>query len=173
VSEEYDPDEVAFVAETLAELQPDIIVEWGTGPGHSATMFHRLTSDLDCPIHSIEAATDDSIGLYAPKEGVTFHHGQGVQTALGLCIGKTRPLLYLDDDHVEQKVFDQLEEISLSLPRAVILLHDLTTQAMVAGKVTSIGHEPWFAVNRFRSAHPNYELRTSAGRMTMGRLWPR
>lgn len=173
----YHPEEADFIFETMAALRPDLVCEWGTNTGHSARLFHeaRVLLALDCDIHSVELSTAVPV-LRAVEKGfrrghhvrglpVTLHVGDGPRVALDLYYlsDRERPLFFIDDNHEEQKVHDELLLLAEECPQAVLLLHD----AMIGRS-----QEPDRALRKFLEGNDRYDI-ASAGERAMVRLWPR
>jgi cephalosporin hydroxylase len=130
--------ELWMIAQTMQELRPDFICEWGTNVGYSARILWeaREILGLDCPIHSVDISTNPPIlrsedagkkqGHHVADTGVQLHQGNGPVWAVNLTAqhGALRPLLFIDDHHDFEHVSMELTLIYESIPRSTILLHD-------------------------------------------------
>ena len=176
----YTPEEMTFVYDTMAELRPSLLLEWGTNVGHSARMFweaKRLLA-LDTEIHSIELSEPVS-ALRPEDEGkqrghhvqgldVTLHVGVGVPTAVRLHAesGREPTLLYVDDNHSGPGLTHDLGVLTTEMPDAVILVHDVHLS-------TARFTECDLAVRDFSVRHPEFVADEVLGPCGMVRLWPR
>ena len=134
----YTDAEVWMIEQTMRELKPTLIVEWGTNVGYSARILWecRQLLDLDCEVHSVDTSERPPVlrsadagkgqGFHAHATGVQFHIGNGPVEAIILqrASGGVRPLLFIDDDHDYPHVAMELRLFFESMPRATMLLHD-------------------------------------------------
>ena len=174
----YTPAEVGFVRETMAQLRPALVVEWGTNVGHSARMFHeaRLSLGLDCELHSVDSVDLVPIlrssdkgrerGAMAADCGVIFHVGDGAAVAVRLARKRRvlRPLFFLDTSHEEAETYEHLSLLAEMIPGAVLLVHDVSFAR---------SGEPERALRRFLAEHEGYEIAEVSEGQSMVRLWPR
>lgn len=175
----YGGDEVGFLAETVFELEPDFICEWGTNRGSSARIFYEACQMLDVVpvIHTIELpnklapVTPDHPGIQTGMflrglKGVSRHRGDGATEALKLYrqASPSRPLIFLDGDHSFETVYKELAMVLSEMPNAVVVLHD-TNHPMIPGPTGPTEALSVLNIDRYRKT----ELLSQAG---MVRLWP-
>jgi cephalosporin hydroxylase len=130
--------ELWMIAQTMEELRPDLICEWGTNVGYSARILWEARGmlGLTCPVHSIDISANPPIlrsadsgkmqGHHVQGTGVQLHQGNGPVQAVNLAAlhGALRPLLFIDDHHDFEHVSMELTLIYESIPRGTMLLHD-------------------------------------------------
>lgn len=166
----YQDAELALIADTMNDLRPTHIFEWGTNAGESARIFYEATRDHDTEIHSIDkrAPGDECAeypdlhqGFWVDDLPVTLHQGDGLAETLRLCdeLGPERALVFVDDSHVLLDNARALLALRREQPSVVILVHD----TLDGGPRKVID---WWA----RKFGAEYEI-VEAGPMT--RLWPR
>jgi cephalosporin hydroxylase len=169
----YRETEIAFMYETVRDVQPTHIFEWGTNAGSSARIWSEAVHQLglDAQIHSTDLHAPGSACSEYPGfvqgqwvdglPGVTLYQGDGLETTLRLCVElrPARPLVFLDDSHQLLQNARALRMLRFEVPDAVILVDDAATG------------EPALALEWFLGKHGDeYEV-VSAGPQT--RLWPR
>lgn len=175
----FTPAEVEFIYETMRDLQPDLICEWGTNVGHSARILHeaRKLLKLHCELHSIDIAPEVP-SLRASEKGlarghyvrrcrrVYLHVGDGAETAYLITkrVQPDRPLFFIDDNHEEEEVFNELTFLAARFPNAVMLVHD----AMLGRS-----EEPDRALRRFLERNDNYDVYSLMSGQSIVRLWPK
>jgi cephalosporin hydroxylase len=170
----YGFDEVGFMEETLLQVRPSFIGEWGTNRGSSARIFYELTRlhGILCSIHTVDlpealsSLDRDHAGIataqFLEKTDVRCHRGDGVTEALLAYCWNHEPksaLFFLDGDHLKQSVYREITMIHRLAPDAVMLLHDTNNNG------------PEFAVREYIDRHPDHyvmvELRSQAGMMRL------
>lgn len=173
----YGEDEVRFFAETIWELQPTHIFEWGTNVGASARVFYELTriGGIRCDVHTTEHpdhATHDHpghlLGRWLKGCNVKMHTGDGVNVSLAEYVHAGAPeqvLFFLDGDHSYAAVLRELEAIAATAPSAVILVHD--TSHPVEETEAAVDD---FLIDKMPGVYEPRWLHSQAG---VARLWPR
>lgn len=121
--------ELKLLFDAVSETRPDLIVDWGTQHGNSARILYEATRALGlrAPVHTVEL--DRERGPYGRMvEGlpVVQHQGHGDRVFLELYhrYESVRPLVFLDDNHVEHEVSESLYLIHECAPETEILMHD-------------------------------------------------
>lgn len=149
--------ELCLLSSTLCFFKPTHIFEWGTHIGKSARIFYETAKYFNIPveIHSIDLP--DNIShvehpgcqrgkLVKGLRNVILHQGDGLNKSLEIIkniASGCRPLFYIDGDHSYESVKRELTGIMVSVPNAIILLHDTFYQS--AESNYNIG--PFKAVN--------------------------
>lgn len=179
----YSHEEITMIYETMDELRPEIIVEWGTNVGTSARIFHEARNllKLPCEVHSVEIQRElgegwgHERGHHVKGLPVTLHVGDGVTTGVDLWheSGAERALFFLDDNHAEAEVLRQMRLIHIEAPQAVMLIHDTHYPVAVAGFTSWVLHEPGVAIQQFLQETGGYDYKEVLVGQTMVRLWPR
>lgn len=172
----YGDDEITFFAETLFELAPSHIFEWGTNVGASARIFYELArvGAFACEVHTTEHpdhATHDHpggrCGQLLKDCRVWMHTGDGLRRSLAeyAILGEpTRVLFFVDGDHSYDAVTRELEGIAEVVPTAVIIVHDTRHPLEETGAAVAD-----FLID----GHHNYDVRWLESQAGMVRLWPR
>ena len=129
--------ELQFMCDTVEQVRPDFIAEFGTGSGCSGRIFWECSRllGLNAEIHTTElpdelAGFDGqhpgvNTGMYLPP-GVTTHRGDGVTESLIAWKRRQpeRPLFFLDGDHSEVMVYREIALIDRLVSFPVMLIHD-------------------------------------------------
>jgi predicted O-methyltransferase YrrM len=166
--------ELDFICETVEEMRPDAIFEWGTYAGTSARIFWECCRllGLATEVHTVELPNElklldrahpgDESGLHLVDTGVWQHRGDGVTEALVQWqrMRPERSLFFLDGDHHWVMVYREITLIDRMAPDAVMLIHDAQ-----AG--------PGYAAREWVRLNPaSHALRSVSGREGICRLEP-
>ena len=130
--------ELEFICDTVEQVRPDAIFEWGTGSGCSGRIFWECSRllNLSATIHTVELPDElmpldsqhpsTSCGMYLDGTTVIRHRGDGVTEALVLWahLQPQRSLFFLDGDHSQVMVYREIALIDRMVPDAVMLIHD-------------------------------------------------
>ena len=180
----YPEGELEFMCETVAEVKPDVIFEWGTGSGASGRIFCEATGlvalanswigepvdlvtiDLPDELAPLEAQHPrERTGMYLPDRArISRLRGDGVTVSLALWATNfadayNKPLFFIDGDHSYFAVYREVALIDRMVPNAVMLLHDTNDGPGLAA-------EKWCADQR------RHTFESIPGRTGIGRLVP-
>lgn len=176
-------DEISFMEDTVLQVEPHFIGEWGTNRGSSARIFWELSKfhSLHPAIVTVELPVElaplspehpgDAVGQFIKGLPVTQVYGDGVTEALThyARFGKPlRSLFFIDGDHSGSNVYRELMAISSFAFSATILLHDTFGQQGKTGPGPGEAVE-WFINRMSPGVYRKDVLRSQAG---MTRLTP-
>lgn len=170
----YPEGELEFMCDTVADVQPNFIAEWGTGSGASGRIFYEstqilrldpliVTVDLPDELSPLEAQHPrERTGQYLPAyhDNLYALRGDGVTVALSQWVHWNpvdRALFFVDGDHSYFAAYREVALIDRMVPNAVILLHDTNDGPGLAA-------EKWVA-DQGRHTYTSIEGRTGIGRL--------
>ena len=172
----YGDDELELMAETMLELRPSHVFEWGTNIGASARVFYEVArlAELPCEVHTTEHPDPTTVDHPGHRYGelirncrLWMHQGDGLRRSLAeyaLCGEPRAALFFLDGDHSYRAVTRELEGIAQVARSAVILVHDTRHPFEDIGAAVAD-----FLID----GHHNYDVRWLDSQAGMARLWPR
>lgn len=139
----YGDDEVAFMAETVLDAQPDVVFDWGTNRGSSARIFYETVHAACWPARVVTIDLPDGnahpdfpgvdLGFFVRRLPVEILRGDGAEVATGMARPSEATVFFVDGDHSEATVRRELALIRDRVPGATVLLHDARLDGPRAG----------------------------------------
>ncbi len=157
--------ELLLMTSAVCRIRPEMILEWGTNIGVSASVFFEAckyfgiraeihSTDLPADVEHVENPGSRRGELVRGLPNVHLHLGDGLTTSLQIyrASGSRGPVLFfIDGDHEYESVKRELEGVYAAVPRATVLVHDTFYQQPQSGY--NVG--PWKAVTEVvRSLSP-------------------
>lgn len=130
-------EEMDLMASVTINHHPDVIFDWGTHLGYSARFFYEIEQyfSLGYKVHTIDLEEEKTheeklplgeIGKIFKELNINQHFGNGVEKALEIFRLEKykKPLFFVDGDHQEKTVLEELRLIFETVPLPLVLVHD-------------------------------------------------